>query len=122
MGFDPGLLREKYAAERSRRLRAAGELCVNVLAHDQQWLASQFSRAGTDKWRGVDWSPGLRGAPQIAGATLWCEGTISAVHDGGDHLIVVVDVRALLLPGESASPLIFHEGVFTRLHPGNEDD
>lgn len=94
------------------RLRAAGEICVNVLADDQEWLASQFARSGTDKWRGVDWSPGTHGVPRIAGATLWCEGTIAAVHEGGDHLIVVVRVESLIAPLAPSPPLIFHEGSF----------
>lgn len=97
------------------RLRAAGEICINVLADDQEWLASQFSRAGTDKWRGVEWSPGRHGAPRIAGATLWCEGTIAAVHEGGDHFIVVVNVESLRAPLVPPPPLIFHEGGFTAL-------
>ncbi|MFC7592753.1 flavin reductase family protein [Nonomuraea antimicrobica] len=45
-------------------------------------------------------------------ATVECETT--AVHDGGDHSIVVGGVSALDMPSEAA-PLIYHEGAYKSL-------
>jgi len=97
------------------RLRSAERLCINVLAHDQDPLAAQFARSGTDKWSGVEWSAGENGAPRIAGAAMWCEGSIDAVHEAGDHFIAVVEVTRLATTAGPSAPLIFHEGRYRRL-------
>jgi flavin reductase (DIM6/NTAB) family NADH-FMN oxidoreductase RutF len=94
-------------------IQATGRFCVNVLAQDQQALSTTFARSGGDKFAGVDWSPSALGSPVLAGATAWIDCTLDAVHDGGDHLIVVGAVHDLGAAEESA-PLVFHRGGYAR--------
>jgi 3-hydroxy-9,10-secoandrosta-1,3,5(10)-triene-9,17-dione monooxygenase reductase component len=117
LSLDPPLVLFAAAATSTTlpRLRSAGDVCINVLAHDQAGLAGQFARSGTDKWAGVTWHPADNGAPRIDGAAMWCEGSISAVHEGGDHFVVIVAVTGLAAPAAITAPLIFHAGVFTQL-------
>lgn len=96
------------------RIQESGRFCVNILAADQEPLARQFARSGDDKFSGVSWSPGALGAPRLAGACAWIECEITAVHEGGDHFIVLGDVRALDA-AHGVEPLLFHRGRFERI-------
>jgi 3-hydroxy-9,10-secoandrosta-1,3,5(10)-triene-9,17-dione monooxygenase reductase component len=92
------------------RIEAVGSFCVNVLSEDQGDLAVTFARSGTDKFAGVDWRPTAAGNPILAGTTAFIDCTLYAVHDGGDHVIVVGAVTEL--EAEGAGPLVFHRGGF----------
>ena len=90
-----------------------GRFCVNVLAEDQSELSTAFARSGTDKFAGVEWAPSDLGSPILAGATAWIDCTLHAVHEGGDHLIVVGAVHDLGAVPDTA-PLVFHRGAYAR--------
>ena len=94
-------------------IEATGRFCVNVLAEGQRELSTRFARSGGDKFSGVDWSVSALGSPVLAGATAWIDCTLEAVHDGGDHLIVVGAVHDLGAAEETA-PLVFHRGAYAR--------
>jgi flavin reductase (DIM6/NTAB) family NADH-FMN oxidoreductase RutF len=96
------------------RIQATGRFCVNILAVDQETLARQFARSGSDKFAGVQWSPGVLGAPRLTGACAWIECEINSVRTGGDHFVVLGDVRALEA-AHDVEPLLFHRGQFGRL-------
>ncbi|GGY25228.1 hypothetical protein GCM10010363_01790 [Streptomyces omiyaensis] len=96
------------------RIAAAGTFCVNVLGAAQGELCRGFAVSGADKFAGVEWSPApVTGAPRLAGAPAWIDCAITAVHTGGDHLIVVGRVEALGA-AEEGEPLLFHRGRFGR--------
>ena len=57
------------------------------------------------------------GSPVLEGATAWIDCTLHAVHDGGDHLIVVGAVHDLGATGD-IPPLVFHRGGYARTPPG----
>jgi 3-hydroxy-9,10-secoandrosta-1,3,5(10)-triene-9,17-dione monooxygenase reductase component len=102
-------------------LHRAGAICISVLTREQEWLSAQFAVSGSDKWCGVQWAPGRNSAPRIAGAAMWCEGNIVQVHEGGDHLLAVVEVTSLAAPDQLLPPLIFHDGRYAGLHAGHFD-
>lgn len=91
----------------------SGRFCVNVLAEHQSELSTAFARSGGDKFAGVSWAPSALGSPVLAGSTAWIDCTLHAVHDGGDHLIVVGAVHDLGATGDAA-PLLFHRGGYAR--------
>lgn len=96
-------------------IRRAGSFCANVLAADQADLAATMASGRDDRFAGVDHRPGVTGAPRLAGALAHVEATVQAVHDGGDHDVVVGAVRAVERGTSTAGPLLYHEGAYARL-------
>ncbi|MDT9592459.1 flavin reductase family protein [Nocardioides zeae] len=97
------------------RVRRVGSFCANVLAADQADLAATMAAGRGDRFRDVAWEAGVTGAPRLAGALSHVEATVQAVHDGGDHDVVVGRVRAVARGAEGTRPLLFHEGRYARL-------
>lgn len=96
------------------RLARAGVFCVNVLGADQRELCLGFAKSGADKFAGVPYDAApATGSPRLTGAPAWIDCTITTVHTGGDHLIVVGRVEALGAAPEG-EPLLFHRGRFGR--------
>ena len=92
------------------QIREAGNFCVNVLSADQTELCRQFATKGPEKYSGVTWEPAdVSGAPRLAGSLAWIDCDINAVHDAGDHYIVVGAVHALGL-FDARLPLLFFQG------------
>lgn len=98
------------------RIEATGRFAVNVLGADQQDVSTRFAISGGDKFAGQGWRPGAMGNPLLDGALAHVECDIDAVHDGGDHVIVVGRVRALEAPGlEARSPLVYYRSSYHEL-------
>jgi 3-hydroxy-9,10-secoandrosta-1,3,5(10)-triene-9,17-dione monooxygenase reductase component len=95
------------------RINRAGRFTVNVLERSQEQLCQTFAVSGGDKFAGVDWSPSPLGSPVLDGAMAWVDCTIAAVHDGGDHHIVIGRVRDLVAHG--GDPLLFFRGQYRQL-------
>ncbi|HTS99999.1 MAG TPA: flavin reductase family protein [Streptosporangiaceae bacterium] len=94
------------------RIERAGHFCANVLAAGQRELARVFAvsgATGTDKFAGVPWSRAPSGAPILDGVLTWAGCTIGAVHEAGDHHLVIGRVTDL---GECVAgpPLLFYRG------------
>ncbi|MGI5219022.1 FAD-binding protein [Nocardia sp. CA-290969] len=96
------------------RIRAAGRFCVNILAADQDEVCRAFARSGTDKFAGVEWTPGGNGAPALAGSLVSLECTLEEELPGGDHTIVIARVTAVG-PVREAAPLLFYRSSFREL-------
>lgn len=91
-------------------VRASGRFCANVLAHDQESVSRVFASSGADKFRGLGWRDAPdSGAPMLNDALAWIDCSISAVHDAGDHVIVLGDVLRLEV-NRPVSPLVFFRG------------
>jgi flavin reductase (DIM6/NTAB) family NADH-FMN oxidoreductase RutF/DNA-binding IclR family transcriptional regulator len=98
------------------RIRQAGFFCVNVLAAGQETVCRAFAARSGDKFSGIAWTPAGTGAPRLDDAVAWINCTIDAIHDAGDHEIVVGRVRALDI-AESGLPLLFFQGGYGRFAP-----
>lgn len=73
-----------------------GAFCVNVLAADQQWLSELMATRGADKFRDVSWTPSpATGSPLLDGVLAHVDCRVEAVHEAGDHLLVVGRVQHL---------------------------
>jgi 3-hydroxy-9,10-secoandrosta-1,3,5(10)-triene-9,17-dione monooxygenase reductase component len=100
--------RSSLTWSRMRRTRRFG---VNVLGRDHERFAMRASRAGADRFAGLDWALGRRGVPLVADALATLECEVVAEHPAGDHWIVVGRVdEARTSPVDA--PLVFFGGAF----------
>jgi 3-hydroxy-9,10-secoandrosta-1,3,5(10)-triene-9,17-dione monooxygenase reductase component len=90
-------------------MERAGFFCVNLLAADQVALSDRMATKADEKFAGVRWSPSKTGAPLIDGVLGHVDCTVEAVHDAGDHLVVIGRVQGLEL-GEAEEPLLYFRG------------
>lgn len=113
VSLDPALVLWS-PARKSRRFDAfTGQsgFAIHILGSEQEELCRHFAQQGSD-FTGIDWEEGAGGTPLIAGCLARFECTPQAVHDGGDHAIVVGRVdRASWRDG---APLVFLAGSFGR--------
>ncbi|MDY7100249.1 MAG: flavin reductase family protein [Actinomycetota bacterium] len=97
-------------------IEKAGAFCVNVCAQDHGELSGNFASKKADKFEGVDWEPtAATGSPRLRDALAWVDCTIDAVHEAGDHWIVVGRVEGLDADAEgNGLPLVFFKGAYGR--------
>jgi 3-hydroxy-9,10-secoandrosta-1,3,5(10)-triene-9,17-dione monooxygenase reductase component len=97
-------------------LRRTGRFAVNVLSDEQREVSAIFGSRGADKFRSVDWMPAPSGSPVLTGALTWVDCELDAVHEAGDHYVVVGRVTALGDPS-GGRPLLFYRGRYTGTEP-----
>lgn len=98
-------------------LLKAGAFAINFLRDDQAHVSVRFANAGSDKWQGVEFRPGLTGSPVLVPALAVVECRPYAQYDGGDHVIVVGQVVHVDMD-TAHHPLVFFRGRYhTLLHP-----
>jgi 3-hydroxy-9,10-secoandrosta-1,3,5(10)-triene-9,17-dione monooxygenase reductase component len=89
------------------KVRAAGAFCVNVLRREQAELCRGFAGSGADRFAGVRWrSAPQTGAPVIEQVLAWVECSIEAIHEAGDHYLVLA--RVLDLDASVGEPLVVY--------------
>lgn len=93
------------------RIETIGRFCVNVLASDQLPLCRQIAAPGPDKFAGIAHRVSANGSPILDDVVAWIDCTLEAVHEAGDHFIVLGRVVALEVdrPG---LPLLFFQGSY----------
>ena len=92
-------------------LKNGAAFCINVLSSDQQELSNRFAKKGDNKFDGVDYTPGFEGVPCLEGALMSIQCSVEAMHEGGDHEIVVGRVEQIVQQDpEQVRPLIFYRG------------
>ena len=99
-------------AKSSSRFRAfvdAEHFAVHVLNIGQRDLCQRFASGGLS-FDQVDWSADQHGVPNLHGCLARFECTRHAVHDAGDHAIVVGEVFAAT--HVAGAPLIFARGTY----------
>lgn len=97
------------------RMQSTGHFCVNILAADQEDISNRFASPVKDRFATVEWTPTrVTGAPQLEGTLGFVDCTIHAVHEAGDHFLVLGRVRDLGL-GEADKPLLFYRSSYHRL-------
>lgn len=93
------------------RIEAGGRFCVNVLASDQLDLCRRFAARGGDKFAGVTHRSSASGLPVLDGVVAWIDCVLHAVHEAGDHHIVVGEVVELEVDSADR-PLLFFQGTY----------
>jgi 3-hydroxy-9,10-secoandrosta-1,3,5(10)-triene-9,17-dione monooxygenase reductase component len=116
VSLDPPLV--AFCAGRSStsypKIAEAGHYCVNVLADEQEDICRVFAAKGDDKFATIGWRPSpATGAPVINDVLAWIDCEIHAVHEAGDHYIVIGRVHELEV-GHQGGPLVFFRGGYGR--------
>lgn len=93
------------------RILEAEGFGISVLSEAQASVASRFAVDPSEgRFDEVEWFVGPDGHPVIRGASAWLQCTLHEAHPGGDHTIIVGEVRAT---GVSEQPsMVYHEGAF----------
>lgn len=87
---------------------------LNMLNEDQQDLSVNFSSKIEDRFANVDFELWKTGVPILKGCLANLECIIDAVHQGGDHLIIVGRVNRFW-QSETGKPLLYFNGNYGRL-------
>jgi len=89
--------------------------CVNLLARGQEALSNRFASKEHEwtRFEGLDCARGVTGAPYIPGALASFDCRVVALHDAGDHVIVVGQVEAIV-QGDG-EPLVYWNGGYRRI-------
>ncbi len=90
---------------------------VNILSTGQEGVANHFAGADTEpEHEFVDW-PEAGDVPRIAGSLASVACDVRELHDGGDHWIVVGEVKAMHRDDDAGEPLLFYAGGYRKLAP-----
>ncbi|WP_422061527.1 alpha/beta fold hydrolase [Sphingopyxis sp.] len=117
VSLDPPLLLACIAngAGSAPFLREAERFAVNVLQIGQQPASNRFAGKGEDRFAATPWETGEYGTPVLTGSLSSFECARDAVHDGGDHFILVGRVlKAIFEPRRD--PLLYFRGKYRTLH------
>lgn len=109
VSMDPPLVLWSPAKSSSRHAAflAADRFIVHVLGKQQSDLCNRFTASGLD-FDQVAISESAGGAPLIDGCLAHFECSQHAIHDGGDHSIIVGKVEAA--SAQDGEPLVFSGG------------
>lgn len=101
------------------RIERAGRFCVNVLGSHQQDLCRRFSAKSGDKFAGLEYRLSENGSPVLEDVVAWIDCTLDAVHEAGDHFIVLGRVIELDI-ARADQPLLFFRGEYGNFAPLSE--
>jgi len=93
------------------KIAETGAFCVNVFAAHHEEISRRFSRRNIDRFAGVAWHAREAG-PALDDALAWIECSVEAIHEAGDHLIVVGAVQRLEVREGDSEPLVFFRGSY----------
>lgn len=114
VSLDPPLVlwSPQKASRRFPVFRDAQHYAIHVLDGHQQAICNGFTR-DAQAFDGFDWVADANGVPQMADCLARFDCQQDAVHDAGDHVIIVGRVlSAAFRPG---LPLLFQGGRFVSL-------
>ena len=104
------------AAMSYNTFRDAERFVINFLCEEQHHLSVRFSTAASDKWDGVAFDFWPSDLPALKGCLANLECRKDAVHEGGDHIIIVGRVEHLLLDSEK-KPLLYYQSGYREIGP-----
>jgi flavin reductase (DIM6/NTAB) family NADH-FMN oxidoreductase RutF len=99
-------------------IHTASAFSVNILCEKQQDLSTYFAGG----WKQVSPPPFSftiwhDGAPRLDGCAVSLGCVTRAIHEGGDHWIVVGEVIAIHRSDQSGAPLVFFSGRYASVTP-----
>ena len=103
---------EKTASVHDALTRATA-FVVNILSAKQEQIARRFSIVDIDRFEGVGFSRTQNGIAVLDEVLGIIECNRFALHDAGDHTVIVGEVEATRV--ENGSPLIYYRGGYAQL-------
>lgn len=94
----------------ARLFETGSAFVVNVLNEDQADLAWQFAKPLEDKCAGVALADTPLGPPRLRDGIAYFACRTHAIHDGGDHVIVVGEILDFAHGGGDGDALVFYRG------------
>ena len=94
-------------------LTGASGFVVNILSAKQEQIARRFSIVDIDRFEGVGFSRTQNGIAVLEDVLGVIECRKFALHDAGDHTIIVAEVEATR--AENGSPLMYYRGGYAQL-------
>jgi flavin reductase (DIM6/NTAB) family NADH-FMN oxidoreductase RutF len=86
---------------------------VNILSAKQEQIARRFSIVDIDRFEGVGFSRSRNGIAVLDDVLGIIECSRFALHDAGDHTIIVAEVEATR--AENGAPLLYSRGGYAQL-------
>lgn len=86
---------------------------VNVLHEEQQDISNNFARSSDEKWDGISHEFGQNGCPSFENSIAVLECKKHAIHEGGDHLIMVGEVTHIKYDAGNNHPLLYYKGSYS---------
>ncbi len=94
-------------------LTNAPQFVVNILSAKQEQIARRFSIVDIDRFEGVGFSRSRNGIAVLDEVLGVIECKRVALHDAGDHTIIVGEVEAGR--AENGTPLLYYRGGYAQL-------
>ncbi len=104
-----------YKAMSFEAFQNSSHFAVNVLGEDQEGISTNFARSQPDKWNGIDYVTWETGSPILPGCLANLECDTHAIHEGGDHVIVVGRIREMTYREDDCRPLLYYKGRYNAL-------
>lgn len=84
---------------------------IHILKKDQKALSVHFARRSLDKFAAVDCRASATGCPILPGCLAVIECTRAAIHEAGDHFLIVGRVERLEA-ADNGAPLLHFRGAY----------
>jgi len=106
----------KSASSHDPLLRA-GVFCVNVLAHEDEAVASRFASSGNREGRFAEgsWISLVTGAPVFEAALVAFDCVTAHAISYQSHTIFIGEIRTISLPERQIEPLVYLDGRYRNL-------
>lgn len=103
------------SAESFRSFAEADSFAVTILASDQMAVSANFAlRSTVERWAGIAEETLETGSPVVSGGLAALDCVRHAVHDGGDHIVLVGRV-VRLWSRPDGRPLLYFRGGYAEL-------
>jgi flavin reductase (DIM6/NTAB) family NADH-FMN oxidoreductase RutF len=105
-----------HDSETLAAIEQSGRFAVNVLAESQREHSTRFAAKGNSaNAREVEFAEHDPGIPCLPGALATIACRVSAMHRGGDHMIVIGEALSTSSAEVAETPLLFFRGAYSRL-------